>query len=143
MTFRFLEDIAIADIAFEVEATDLNSLFSDAADAFLAVQIDNPQDLKTTENIKLELSNRHLDILLYQFLQELVYLKDVKGLLLSAQTINVHEAEKGFELVAVMGGEPLDPQRHQERADIKAVTFHSLEAKKTAGGYLARVVLDV
>jgi SHS2 domain-containing protein len=141
--FKFLEDIAIADIAFEIEAPDLNSLFSDAADAFLAVLIDNPESVRPADAHQINLEHRELDILLYLFLQELVYLKDVKLCLLKVQTINIQGSDGGFELKAGMRGEVLDPNRHQQRADVKAVTLHHLEVRTTGHGFHATVVLDI
>jgi len=143
MPFKFLEDIAIADIAFEVEAKDLPQLFKDAAAAFLAIQVNNPGKVKAVEYSKIGLANREIDILLYKFLQELVYLKDVKSLLLRVKAIDVRQSSEGFSLDAKMEGETLDPKRHDQRADVKAVTFHCLEVKKTGAGYHATVIVDV
>src|SRR5437879_5007875 len=41
MTYRFLEDVAIADLAYEVEAQSLPDLLAEAAEALLKVQIEN------------------------------------------------------------------------------------------------------
>jgi SHS2 domain-containing protein len=141
--YKFLEDIAIADIAFQIEAPELPQLFREAVDAFLEVQITNPQNLKKTEVVELNLEDTSLDLLLYRFLQELVYYKDVKQWLLKVHTITVEKSPKGHRLQVQLKGEKLDPARHDQRADVKAVTLHQLQVKKGPGEWGAKVVLDV
>ena len=46
MSFRFLDDIALADIAFEVREKILEDLFRSAAEALLQTQIENPGDVR-------------------------------------------------------------------------------------------------
>lgn len=38
---------------------------------------------------------------------------------------------------------PLDPDRHQQRVDVKAVTLHQFHLEKTNGGWIAQVILDI
>jgi SHS2 domain-containing protein len=40
-------------------------------------------------------------------------------------------------------GEPLDAERHHQRADVKAVTLHDFSVERTEGGWKARVLLDI
>ena len=40
-------------------------------------------------------------------------------------------------------GEPIDPQRHRLRVDVKAVTLHRFSIEKTAQGWEATVILDI
>jgi SHS2 domain-containing protein len=37
----------------------------------------------------------------------------------------------------------LDPARHHERADVKAVTLHDFRVEKTEGEWKASVLLDI
>ncbi|HMF46070.1 MAG TPA: archease, partial [Candidatus Udaeobacter sp.] len=82
MPYHYLEEIGTADIAFEATARDLSELFSDAADATTNVMIDNIEAIQPRETRPIELSNDKLDMLLFDFLQELIFLKDAERLLL-------------------------------------------------------------
>jgi SHS2 domain-containing protein len=46
-------------------------------------------------------------------------------------------------LKAKIAGEHLDDARHQQRADVKAVTLHGFSVKKQDGGWKAKVLLDI
>jgi len=46
-------------------------------------------------------------------------------------------------LKAKVAGERLDDTRHQQRADVKAVTLHGFSVEKFEGGWKARVLLDI
>jgi SHS2 domain-containing protein len=76
MPYRYLEEIGTADIAFEASGRDLAELFRDAADATMNVMIDNIEAIRRRETRRIELSNEQLDMLLFDFLQELIFLKD-------------------------------------------------------------------
>jgi len=46
-------------------------------------------------------------------------------------------------LTASASGENIDEKKHNLRTDIKAVTYHMFEVKKTGDTWNARVVLDI
>ena len=82
MPYEYLEEIGTADIAFEATGRDLAELFRDAADATMNVMIDNIEAIQPRETRQIELSNDKLDMLLFDLLQELIFLKDAERLLL-------------------------------------------------------------
>jgi SHS2 domain-containing protein len=71
MPYHYLEDIGTADIAFEATGRDLPELFIAAADATMNVMIDNLDAIESRETRQIELSNDNIEILLFDFLQEL------------------------------------------------------------------------
>jgi SHS2 domain-containing protein len=87
MPYEYLEEIGTADIAFEVTGRDLSELFRDAADATTNVMIDNIEAIQPRETRQIELSNDKLDMLLFDLLQELIFLKDAERLLLRIQEV--------------------------------------------------------
>jgi len=143
MPYKFLEEIATADIAFEATGRDLPELFSDAADATMNVMIDNLDAIEARETRQIELSNDKIDMLLFDFLQELIYFKDAERLLLRVRHAQIDEKHKKYFLKAEAVGEPLDAERHLQRADVKAVTLHDFSVEKENGGWKARVLLDI
>jgi SHS2 domain-containing protein len=143
MPYKFLEEIGTADIAFEATGRDLPELFSDAADATMNVMIDNLDAIEPRETRQIELSNDKIDMLLFDFLQELIYLKDAERLLLRVRDAQVDKKEGKYFLKAEAAGETLDAARHHQRADVKAVTLHDFSVEKEDGGWRARVLLDI
>ena len=143
MPYRYLEDIAIADIAFVAEGKDLRETFIAAADATLKVMIDNPEAVEARESRYLNLENEQLDMLLFDLLQELIYYKDSERLMLRVKEITITEERNAYLLKGTATGEKLDPDRHHQRADVKAVTLHQFRLEKRMGGWRATVILDI
>ena len=48
-----------------------------------------------------------------------------------------------WSLVGHARGERLDPARHQQRADVKAVTLHKFRLEQTTEGWEAQIILDI
>jgi SHS2 domain-containing protein len=143
MVYRFLEEIGTADIAFEATARDLPELFRDVADATTNVMIDNLDAIEPRETRRIELSNDELDMLLFDLLQELIYLKDSERLLLRIRNVHIDEKEGTYFLKATAEGEPLNAERHRQRADVKAVTLHDFSVVRVDDGWKAQVLLDI
>jgi G3E family GTPase/SHS2 domain-containing protein len=143
MSYEFLEEMATADIAFRAVGEDLVSLFKSAWDATMNAMIENLQAISPQETRSFSLENEALDMLLFNFLQELIYYKDSEQLLLRPQQVKIEENAGGYHLQAVTAGETLDPDRHEQRVDVKAVTLHQFEVKKTDTGWMAIAILDI
>jgi SHS2 domain-containing protein len=143
MPYRYLEEIGTADIAFEVTGRDLPELFRGAADATTNVMIDNVEAIEPRETRQIELSNDKLDMLLFDFLQELIFLKDAKRLLLRITEMQIAERDENYFIKATAEGEPIVAERHHQRADVKAVTLHDFRVERTELGWEARVLLDI
>lgn len=143
MSYRYLEEIATADIAFEATGVDLADVFVAAADATMNVMVEDLDSIIPRERRVFTLNGHDLDMLLFDLLQELLYHKDAEQLLLRIEDISVVEQDGGYALRATAAGERLDVERHEQRADVKAVTLHRFSLDKTAEGWKARVILDV
>ncbi len=143
MNYEFLEDIAIADIAFQASGNTLEEVFQVSGDATINAMIENIEEIQPKETRNFQIENDELDLLLFDFLQELVYYKDSELLLLRTQEINIYEEDGQHKLNAVMIGEKLDRDRHEQRVDVKAVTLHRFKLEKTADGWTALVILDI
>jgi SHS2 domain-containing protein len=141
--YKYLEDIGTADIAFEAKGRDLPKLFTAAADATVNVMIENIDAIQPREMRHIKLENDKIDMLLFDFLQELIYLKDAQRLLLRIREAQIEEKEDAYYLTATAAGEQLDDTRHQQRADVKAVTLHDFRVEKTDDGWKATAILDI
>ena len=143
MPYEYLEEFGTADIAFEATGRDLPELFMAAADATMNVMIDNLDGIEPRETLQIELSNDNIDLLLFDLLQELIFLKDAERLLLRIREVQIDERDENYFVKATAKGEPIDGERHHQRADVKAVTLHDFSVERTDVGWKARVLLDI
>ncbi|MDD2309714.1 MAG: archease [Desulfuromonadaceae bacterium] len=143
MAFRFLEDIATADVAFEAFGGTREELFISAAAALLRTMAAAPERVERRQELTIRLENQELDLLLWSFLQELIFYKDARRLLLHADTVRIEEREGGFSLESTLSGEQLSTDRHRLLVDVKAVTLHRLQVVYKDTIWKAVVVLDV
>lgn len=140
--YRFLSKIALADIAFVSRGDDLPSLFESAARALTEVMVDR-KTVAARVKRRLEVRSPSVDRLLYDFLTELIVIKDVESLLFRDFRVSVTSGKEP-RLVCDMRGEEISRERHALRNDVKAVTMHMFGVKKRKGsGWEATVVLDI
>ena len=138
---EFLEAVAVADCAMEVEGDDLDDLFATAAAAVAELMVD-PDTIPLAVERRVTLTAPALDLLLYDWLSELIYLKDSEQLVFPVVSVRVLP-EAPCRLEARMSGGVIDRERTGLRADPKAVTLHQLTVEPTARGWRARVVIDI
>ena len=143
MPYRFLEEEATADLALEAWGKDLAELFRAAADAVAHAMIEDLERIEARETVALELEDDALDLLLFNFLQRLVYYKDAELLLLRVPDVATERADGRWRLRARARGERLDALRHRQRVDVKAVTLHRFRLEQDPEGWRAFVILDV
>lgn len=141
MKFKYLEDVAIADICFEAYGKDVNELFENCGFAITDCMV-NLKEVKPKVKKKIKLESDTLENLLYDFLSELLFIKDTDGFLFSNYKINVKQGKK-FSIIADCSGNKIDYEKFELRNDIKAITKHMFEIKKNSKGYMARVVVDI
>ncbi|RNC68626.1 MAG: archease [Desulfuromonadales bacterium] len=143
MPYRYLEDIATADVAFEATGASREEMFASAADALMGVMVEDLATIRPRENVEISLENQELDLLLFAFLQEFVFHKDARQLLLRVNTLTVVDEGAAFTLRATLGGEAIEPERHPMAVDVKAVTLHRFAVEKRDGTWYATVILDI
>jgi len=140
MVYRFLPDVALADVAFEASADTVAGLFESCALAVTDIMVD-PESLRATVERRFSLESPDLDRLLYDFLTELIVVKDVDSLLFRDYKIEVDQALPSMNAVA--RGEAIDRERHLLRNDVKAVTMHLFGIKREGPSWKTTVVLDI
>jgi len=138
--FEYLEDEAIADLAVRSYGTSLEEAFENMALAMFNAMTPL-EKIKPRVEREFEVSGRDLGELLYNFLEEFLFMKDVENLLFSK--IEVKFNEDRTKLRARCRGEPFDLERHEARAEIKAITYHLMEIKKEGNLWSLRVVFDI
>jgi SHS2 domain-containing protein len=143
MPYEYLEDGVTADVTFVATGHDLDEVFAAAADATTNVMVGDLSSLAPTVHRSVALEDDALDLLLKRFLDELVFIKDVDGLLLRPTRTRVEQTGDRYHLTADLAGEPIDPAKHELQADVKGVTLYGLLVEQTDAGWRARATLDV
>jgi SHS2 domain-containing protein len=143
MQYRFLEDVATADIAFEASGETLEEVFTACAEATLNVMIENLEAVQPQDERPISLTDTSLEMLLFNFLQEVIFYKDAEQLLLRITQCRVDHADGEYRATAIGRGEHLDPGRHEQRVDVKAVTLHQFRLEKADSEWRAHVILDI
>jgi len=134
MPYVFLEDLATADVAFEATGADLEEVFMAAARATVNTMVDRLDSISPMSERQIHLRNPELDLLLFGYLQELIYYKDAEVLLLLPRTVEVLREKNHFVLSSTVEGEEIEASRHEQRADVKAVTALSRVNSPEPGG---------
>jgi SHS2 domain-containing protein len=143
MPYEFVDELTVADIAFRAWGRDLEETFGAAADAVMNAMVEDLETIQPRDTRQLSVEQDALDMLLFNFLQELVYHKDAEQLLLRVRQLHIADDRQPYTLQATVVGEPIDPNRHQMRVDVKAVTLHRFALTRTEHGWEATVVLDI
>jgi SHS2 domain-containing protein len=139
-TYRYLEDIVLADAALEIVGEDLDDLFATAARALADLMVD-PATLAETVTRTVHLEAPGLDLLLYDWLGELIFRKDRDGEVFPNVRVHVRAGDP-YTLDGSLSGGVIEPGRTGLRADPKAVTLHEFRIEPTPAGWCARVVID-
>ena len=138
MKFKYLENVAIADIAFEAYGKTLNEVFENCAYAFFDMTC-NPKTIKQRIKKVIKIKSENEKDLLYNFLSELIFLKDSKQLIFNKVKVII----TNNNLKAALYGDKIDYEKQELRNDIKAITFHLFNLEETKNGYKATVVVDI
>ncbi|ACL73030.1 archease [Thioalkalivibrio sulfidiphilus] len=113
--------------------------FEQAALAMTAVVTD-PAGIEPREVIEIHCEAPETEILLYDFLNALVYEMAVGKRLFSRFEVRI----EGEKLSATAWGEPVDVARHQPAVEVKGATFTQLQvARQPDGQWMAQCVLDI
>ena len=137
--FKFLEHTA--DAKFQAYGKTMEEAFSNAALAMFSIITDIKKIKKALKNeIKAEGSD--LKSLLYNFLEELLFLIDTENFLLSSiKEISIKEINKKFKLNAVAVGDKAN--NYETHGDIKAVTYNEMRIEENKDKVMVQVVLDL
>jgi SHS2 domain-containing protein len=127
------------DVGVRVWADDLKGLFCEAAKALFDIITDLEQVEMNLERI-VAVEGMGREELLVAWLNELLYLHDVEGLLFRDFSISTIENRS---LKGVARGEKFHELRHIIKTGIKAVTYHQLEIKEVDGCWQTQMIFDV
>lgn len=128
-----------ADMGVRGHGATLGEAFAAAATAMTAIVAD-PGEVEPAQRFAFECPGPDPELLLYDFLNALVYEMAVEGRLFGRFRVAIDDGC----LSAEAWGEPVDRLRHQPTVEIKGATFTQLEVRQTEEGHwIAQCVLDI
>jgi SHS2 domain-containing protein len=128
-----------ADLGLRVRSPDLDTLFAEAAQALFAAIVEDLGSVEARQRLGVQLAGDDRELLLFDWLRELLYRFDAEHLLFSRFEVRVTDAG----LSGTAWGEPFDPSRHVFSHEVKAVTYHGLRVEPAGDGWLAEVIVDI
>jgi SHS2 domain-containing protein len=128
-----------ADLGLRVRAADLDELFAEAARGLFEMIVPELSSVRAAETVEIEVGGEISELLLFDWLNELLYTYETKRLLLCEFDVAV--SDSGVK--ATCRGEPVDPNRHQLDHEVKAITYYGLTLEHTADGWLGEVIVDI
>jgi SHS2 domain-containing protein len=138
--FEIVDEFASADYIFDAYGVTLDKLFEACAAACFFAMTD-PRTVEPRQQLSLEVCGDDINELLYNFISELVFLKDTQKMFFSEFIIKISDDRKSLQ--ATIAGESINFDRHVVKTDVKAVTFHGLDIKKENHGFRTRMILDL
>jgi SHS2 domain-containing protein len=136
MKFEYLKHTA--DAKFRSFGKDIDEVFVNSALAMFNI-LGKTEEVKTKKERKIKIKSRNYESLLYDFLEELIFLLDTEGFFL--HEVSEMKISEDFALDAVIVGDNVN--NYEVSGDIKAVTYSDMEIEKTKKGYEATVVVDI
>jgi SHS2 domain-containing protein len=138
--FTFVDHTA--DVAARLRGATLDDLFGAAAGALTAA-ITVPEGVTPRQSRAVTLEAADLELLLVDWVGELLYLFETDQFLVAETRPRVAEHDRRWRVEAEISGETRDPARHPIKVLVKAVTFHGLRIERRADGYETLVVFDI
>lgn len=128
-----------ADLGLRARAPNLNALFADAARGLFAMIVPELASVRANLSLEFALEGTALDLLLFDWLNELLYTYETRHLLFSDFDVRIDAGR----LTATARGEPLDRSRHVLDHEVKAITYHDLCVERDGDEWLAEVIVDI
>ena len=144
MPYRYPENTATADVAIEVyNVQSIEELLNEALRAMIGL-MSNPSTVKPVEEREFTIEAKEPERLVYDSLEELIYLKDAETFIFHEISARVMEQEN-LIIATIRGrGDYTDIYSQEVGVDVKAVTWHQFTVKQEEDGtWYAFIILDV
>ena len=128
-----------ADIGVRGYGDSLEDAFVEAALAMSSVVTDLDK-IDTGESVAVECCAPELDLLLLDWLNEIIYQMATRNMLFGAFDVRIDDQH----LFAQLHGEVVDREKHRPAVEIKGATFTELKVYRAENGeWVAQCVIDV
>jgi SHS2 domain-containing protein len=127
-----------ADVGLIARGESLSEVFRNGARGMFTIICD-PSAVRQEIVVPVDLEDPDPAYLYFLWLDELIYHFSADRMAFADFEIEVADGRA----VGRAKGERIDPVRHDVRLEIKAVTYHGLEVKRTGALWIAQVLFDV
>ena len=138
-----------ADIGFYSYGESLEESYENAGLAMFNV-ITDINKVKKVESREFEIVSEDLVSLLYDYLEELLFLQDTEFLFFSDFKVNIEKivdenssSLENYKLTCSASGEEINWDVHTHKSEVKAITFHKMCVKEEDGVFRLRTILDL
>jgi SHS2 domain-containing protein len=128
-----------ADFGLEIWGDDETALFEEAAKALFDL-ISDPAVFKADHSRAVEVKGDDWPDLMVNWLRELLYMFNGEAQIVGNVAVT---AINETRLLATVASDDFNPQRHDVKTEIKAVTYHQIDVGPCEGGWRARVIFDI
>lgn len=143
MDYEIIEEITHADIAVRVKGTSLDELFVKSGRALISEMVENPGDISPLIIKEGNLSGNNIELIYFEFLNEILFFKDAESLLLLPEFVKIYDDTVNLKCDYKLWGEKIIREKHIFKVDVKAVTMHGLRIYKENDLFVAETVFDV
>ncbi len=137
--FSFLEHTA--DILIRAWGKTIDEAFEHAGRALFEMMTDI-SELKSETKYTFKLEAEDLQSLLYDYLDELIYIFDTERIAFTEFKVKIKEVPR-CSLDCEAWGEKFNPQRHVQKTEVKAPTYAQMEIRKEDDRITLQYVLDI
>lgn len=133
-----------ADAKFEAYGATLEELFLNAGVACFEI-ITETEKIQPKKEYPITIEAKKLTSLLFDYLDELLFLLDTEGLVVGTiDDITIEKTNEGYSLSAIVKGDY--HKNYDVSCNVKAVTYSDMELKtpeETGNGWWCMVVVDL
>lgn len=138
--YRFLEHMS--DALIEAYGKSLEEAFENAGRGLMDTMVRLERVEEKMEE-RLEVQGGDLESLLYNWLEVLLVKVSSEGRAYSSFHVKISERDGTYNLDAVARGEDLNVRKHEPKVEVKAVTYHLMEIRRSDGHVGLRFLLDL
>lgn len=133
-----------ADVLVLSRGRVIEEAFEKAGEAVYEI-ITNTRKVKPVKRVDIEIEGTDLENLLYKWIEELLIYTDAEGLVFSRFTVcRIDELPgEGYKMTASAWGEEFDPERHEERTIVKAMTYAQMTINRKGDCWELTFVVDI
>ena len=136
MKFKFISHTA--DIKFQAFGKTLEEVFENSALALFDVFYNGK--VKDRKKFKIKAKGRDFESLLYNFLEEFLFLFDSENFL-PGKIKNLKIDKKRFEIACDVFGDEI--KNYETNTHVKAITYNEMFVKQEKNKFTTQVVVDV
>ena len=139
--FEHLEHTA--DVIVVGRGRTLEEAFEYAGVGVYEVMTDTSM-VRPARRVDIDVEGDDVENLLYRWIEELLLYTDTEGLVFGMFRVCRIARENGrYRIVSSAWGEPFDPERHEERTEVKAMTYAQMEITRQEDCWRIQFVVDI